>query len=194
MKKIFIPFLAVSLLSFSCQKSNNLVQKANASPETEPSQASRNPSYFLSFRINGVTKNFNYYPVAIKTTTSWNFTILEIKGSTSAPSGETFSIAIDNTKSAKSISSGFYEDNSPSYSLEAEYVPGTSGIFHTSLSGINQSQNGAVPANGDNFHTIISSFANGEIKGTFSGDFYKNNDPNSSKISITDGAFYVHLN
>jgi len=41
--------------------------------------------------------------------------------------------------------------------------------------------------------TTITSFTNGEIKGTFSGDFYYNSNPAGAKKSITNGAFYVKV-
>jgi hypothetical protein len=194
MKNISIPFLVMSLLFLSCQKNNSLSQKTNLSPATVSTQASQTPSYFMSCQVDGITKNFNIKPVAIKTTTSWNFTILEIRGSSSSPAGETFSIAIDNTKSAKSIGSGFYGDNSTAYSLEAAYLSESAGNFHAGPSGTAQTQNSSILENGVGFHTIITSFSSGEIRGAFSGDIYKDNDPNNAKISITNGAFYVRLN
>ena len=189
MKKIYFLSLAVIVLFFSCQKSNTL-KPLTTTPvtPTTPTSETPAPNYFITCDVDGVTKSFNANASATKTTTTWNFTILDFKGLISAAGSETLNIGIDNSLSADSIVAGTYSDTSSRFSLEALYVS-PSAVSYDAGTLITSKAKSTV----NHLTTTITSFVNGEIKGTFSGDFYLNSDPTSTKISITNGSFYVKV-
>jgi DMSO reductase anchor subunit len=183
MKKIYFLSLVVTVLFFSCQKSNTLAPTTQTL--TTSNSATTSPAYFVTCNIDGVAKNFNISAGATKTTTAWNFTILSFKGLTAATSQEALSISIDNSLSADHIVTGTYTDISPRFSIEAVYV---------SDAALNYNAGSEVAKTISNhLTTTITSIANDEIRGTFSGDFYYNNDPTAAKKSITNGSFFVKI-
>src|ERR1700733_14997164 len=153
MKNIGIPFLIISSLFFSCQKNNSLSQLKNNNPGTESLEASKIPAYFLSCQIDGQVKRFNMAALAVRTTTSWNFSKLEIRGSSPSPTGETFRITIDNTKSAKSIGTGMYGSNSAQYSLEGSYLPEQAQHYLAGSGSYFPIQSNSPEENETEFHT-----------------------------------------
>lgn len=190
MKKIYFLSLAVIVLFFSCQKSNTLKPITTTPPvtPTTPTDVTPTPNYFITCDVDGVAKSFNANASATKTTTTWNFTILDFKGLISAAGSETLSIGIDNSLSADSIVAGTYSDTSSKFSLEALYVS-PSATDYSAGTAVSVKTQSAI----NHLTTTITSFSNGEIKGTFSGDFYLNSDPTSTKKSITNGSFYVKV-
>jgi hypothetical protein len=189
MKKIYFLSLVIIVLFLSCQKSNTLkpLTTTPATPTTPTSETAA-PNYFITCDVDGVTKSFNANASATKTTTTWNFTILDFKGLISAAGSETLSIGIDNSLSADSIVAGTYSDTSSKFSLEALYVSPSSVAYDAGTAITSKTKNAV-----NHLTTTITSFSNGEIKGTFSGDFYYNSDPTSTKKSITNGSFYVKV-
>lgn len=190
MKKMYILSLITTILFLSCQKSNTLKPITTTTPPASTTTTSETPTpaYFITCDVDGVAKSFNANASATKTTTTWNFTILDFKGLISAAGSETLSIGIDNSLSADSIVTGTYSDTSSKFSLEALYVSPTASDYGAGTLVSSKTQSTI-----NHLTTTITSFINGEIKGTFSGDFYYNSDPTSSKKSITNGSFYVKI-
>jgi hypothetical protein len=195
MKSLYTVSLISAMLLFACQKSNTLkpIIQTPTHPTDSLSITTPPPSYFVTCNVDGVAKSFNADAGATKTTTTWNFTILDFKGLVSLAGSETISIGIDNSLSADSIVAGTYTDTSTRFSLEAIYVSDAAVTYDAGTTLAAASGAKGAPVITNHLTTTITSISNGEIKGTFSGDFYYNNDLNGTKKSITNGTFYVKV-
>lgn len=147
-------------------------------------------NFHVNFTQDGVSKSFTGHVVAHRDTVG-NYYSLTIIGANTATSFDNYmSIYIDNDPVHGSFTTGEYPDNSPSFSVLSTYT--VNSIEHESGQSValDAAANGITLAH--HFKVIITSIDNNTIRGTFSGDYYKNGDTHSAvKFNITNGDFYA---
>jgi hypothetical protein len=173
MKKLSFIAIACLLLFGSCQKENG-----------------QDNNYHVSFTVDGVNKKYTGYVFAHLDTIS-GYVELSTGGADSPVSFDNYiGFYINNSPGNSNITSGQYEDNSAGFTVlstyavnSVEYEAGQSvaedAVFY----------NVTIP---NHFKVIITSMDKKTMRGTFSGDYYKNGDVrNGPKVSITNGDFYL---
>lgn len=170
MKKISILSLVLIGLFLSCKKSNS-----------GPSS-----SYHMTATVNGTAKTFNIGTIATKITNG-NVTLITITGFGSTTTGEALTVTIDNGFGASTIGAGTYSDTTAKFDVGGTYLISAGQQFVAGTSVVQTM--GAVITN--HLKLIITAMDSQTIRGTFSGDYYYNGDPTSSKKTITNGDFYA---
>ena len=173
MKTICLSLL-VALTFFSCKKDNT---------ET---------TYGIKCNINGVPKTFNIQMHGEKGEDN-GFKYVTFQGLNNSSSEEYFAGIISNLPSYKEITTGTYMDGSNDFELLFTYALSFSGQeYEAGRTLYQEAQYRGVPISNP-FKFTITSLTNEVVKGTFSGDFYFEADPNAEKKSITNGEFAVKL-
>jgi hypothetical protein len=138
-------------------------------------------SYHVTASIDGSTHTFNVQPIGTLTT-SLGYTIVGVAGAGStSPNGEV--IELTRTNASGSIVAGTYTDTSSTVLISGMYTASQSASY---LCGT-----GTPAVNYNHLKIVISSIDKTSVKGSFSGDFFLNDDPSAAKKSITSGDFYV---
>jgi hypothetical protein len=173
MKKLFIAIVLFSILFVSCKKGNDT-------------------NYHVTFTADGVNKSFTGHTFGHFETVG-GFTTLSIVGATSSTSFDNYmGIYLDNSTGQGTIVAGQYDDTFTNFSLLSTY----------SINAVDHEAGQSVAADAvtygvtipNHFRVIITSMDDETIRGTFSGDFYKDgNVQTGTKISVTNGDFYVKL-
>lgn len=169
-----IAILALTIL-FSCQK--------NTSSES---------NYHVSFTVDGKAVNYTGYVGATFDTASGYIDLTALGANSSTSYDNYFGFYLDNYSGAKSITTGQYVDASTDFTLLGNYTIGGVEYDAGQTVATDAITNNVTIAN--HFKVNITSLDRNTIKGTFSGDFFKNGDmSNISKVSITNGDFYLKL-
>jgi hypothetical protein len=182
----FISILVISL--FSCKKSSS-----NSNPSTS--------KYFISCTINGANKTFNVSTQAIDSNFGGGLEMVGIGGlSDTSGTPEGFDLSIQNDPTLQPITTGNYTDTSSSVTLNSDILSN----YYIGISDANYFNAGTVFAEimsgsgstlTNHLKVSITLLSSTEIKGTFSGDYYANQDPSatSSIHTVTNGNFYLKL-
>jgi hypothetical protein len=149
-------------------------------------------NFHFNFTENGVNKSYTGNVLAHRDTVG-NYYSITILGSTTATSlNDYMGIYMDNDPVHGSFSAGEYTDNSPSFSVVTTY----------NKNGIEYKAGQSVAIDGvyygipiaHHFKVTITSINSNTIRGTFSGDFYKDGNVQSTdKLNITNGDFYAQF-
>jgi hypothetical protein len=178
MKKLIGFALLTVIILVSCAK------------EKGRQQGQQDNNYHFNFTVNGTKKSFTGY-IAAHTDTTNGFVELMILGAPAVTSYDNYlGLYLSNDPAKGNIGTGQYLDNSTNYTLLTTYeisaVPYEAG------------QSVAEDAVTDNvtianhFKLNITSMDKNTIRGTFSGDYFQDGSAkNGTKLSITDGDFYV---
>ena len=172
MKKIFHILLLPAILFLSCSKEVD-------------------ENYHVSFTVNGVAKTYTAHTFAHLQAVGGGNSELTILGAGSSTSfGDYLGIYINNSPGNGAIQAGQYQDNSASYTVLTTYENAGSA-YEAGHTVAEQGVIYSIPIANHFRATITELTANGVARGTFSGDYYKDGDVHSTKISITNGTFYV---
>jgi len=147
-------------------------------------------NYHVSFKVDGVSKTYTANVLAHADTTG-SYMSLTILGADSPTSFDNYmSIYLDNSPGNGNINAGQYQDNSANFSLVTTY----------NKNGIEYKAGQSVAEDGvyynviiaHHFKVTITSIDKTTIRGTFSGDYYRDGDVQSTtKLNVTDGDFFV---
>ena len=174
MKKIFFILLLPAILFLSCNKEKDLDE-----------------SYHVSFTVNGVPKTYTVHTLAhLQDLGSGNSELTILGAASSTSYNDYLGIYINNSPGGGTIQAGQYQDNSSSRTILTTYENGGSE-YEAGLTVAQEAVTYNVPIAKHFTVNITSLTTNGVAKGTFSGDYYMNGDVHSTKISITNGEFYV---
>ena len=147
-------------------------------------------NYHISFKVDGVNKTFTAHVLA-HTDTTGAYIALTILGADSPTSFDNYmGIYLDNSPGNGNINAGQYLDNSANFSLITTFAK--NGIEYKAGQSVAEDAvaNSIIITN--HFKVTITSMSNNTIRGTFSGDYYKDgNVQGALKLNITDGDFYV---
>ena len=173
MKKICLVLLLPAILFLSCQKEKD------------------DQNYHVSFTVNGVNKTYTGHTLAHVEDLGGGDLELIILGATTASSFDDYiGIYINNSPGGGTIQPGLYQDNSTDRVVLTTYENGGSSYEAGQTVAEEAIANNVTIAN--HFKVNITELTtNGVARGTFSGDYYKDGDVHSTKISITNGEFYV---
>jgi len=173
MKKLsLIAFISVIVIS-SCSKPKD-----------------NDDNFRVTFKQDGVDKSFTGHVLAHRDTVGGYYS-LTILGAHSATGFDNYmSFYIDNDPGNGSINPGQYNDNSTTHSVLTNYTvnsvewdAGTSVAQDAVYYGV------TIP---HRFNVTITSADANTIRGTFSGDYYKDGDVQGTQKSyITNGEFYA---
>ena len=172
MKKIFLILLLPAILFLSCSKDSD-------------------NNYHLSFTVNGTAKTYTGYTAAHLEDLGGGDFELMILGATNANSTTDYlGIYINNSPGGGTLQAGLYTDTSPNRILLSTY--GSGALSYEA--GHTVAQNGVTynVTIANHFKVNITELNTGGVaRGTFSGDYYPDGDVHGTKISITNGEFYV---
>ena len=172
MKKTFLILLLPAILFLSCSKESD-------------------DNYHVSFTVNGVAKTYTGYPVAHLQDLGGGDFELMILGATTANSYDDYlGIYINNSPGGGTIQAGQYTDNMPNRVLLSTYGKGTS-TWEAGHTVAEQAVFYNIPIANHFTVNITELNTSGVARGTFSGDYYPDGDVHGTKISITNGEFYV---
>ena len=172
MKKVFHFLLLPTILFLSCSK------------ETDE-------NYHVSFTANGAAKTYTAHTLAhLQDAGGGNFELTILGAASSTSYDDYLGIYINNSPGGGAIQAGQYNDNTPDRIVLTTYENGGSA-YEAGHTVADQAVIYNVPI-ANHFKVTISELTtNGVARGTFSGDYYKDGDVHSTKISITSGEFYV---
>lgn len=172
MKKIFVILLLPTILFLSCSK-----------------EADEN--YHVSFTVNGVAKKYTAHTLAhVQDVGGGNFELTILGAANSTSYDDYIGIYINNSPGNGTIQAGQYQDNSTSYTVLTTYENGGSA-YEAGLTVAEEAVIYNVPITNHFKVNITELTTNGVARGTFSGDYYEDGDVHSTKVSITNGEFYV---
>jgi hypothetical protein len=162
--------LFIALTFFSCKKDNTEI------------------TYGIKCNINGVPKTFNILSNAHREEDN-GYKSVSILGMNNGSTEEYFTGIIINMPSQKAIEAGSYLDASHDFELLFTYALSYSGPeYEAGRTLYDEAQYRGVPISNP-LKVTITSITNEVVKGTFSGDFYFEADPNAEKKTITNGEF-----
>ena len=173
MKKTLLQFALIcvaALLFFSCKKEKD-----------EPDSSS-----YISFKMDGVQKNFQAKSVAVKVTQG------ELNSIAFTAYQDTISaefVYIQVTQKDKPISTGTYMDpgpNSEDLLVIAGYMPANQDPVKTYSAGLQEDNNPRL-------QVTITSLTDKNVTGTFSGTFYDNDGDGPGTSAVTEGKFSLPL-
>lgn len=172
MKKALLYFALVIVTSalVSCKKEKN-----------EPDSTS-----YISFKMDGVQKNFQAKAVAVKVTQD-QFHSIAFTAYQDTTSAEFVYIQV--TQIDKEISTGTYVDPGPDSEdllVVAGYMPANQDPAHTYSAGLQEDNNPRL-------QVTITSLTDKNVTGTFSGTFYENDGDGPGTSAITEGKFSLPL-
>lgn len=166
------------VLFSSCQKETSKVVDTN---------------YHITCKVDGQAASFNVGATAYHID-SLGQTIIAIAGADAATtSPKILSLAIISLEPGTAITAREYIDTSAVFGIGSDYVVQNGIEEYVSgydLPAIAQ-ENNVTLAN--HLKITIREITDITIRGTFSGDYYLNQDINSTKKTITDGDFYVKI-
>jgi hypothetical protein len=173
MKKIFFLAFILATLFYSCKKNND--------------------SYYIRCNIDGVSRNFSVQTFAHhETDPGTGRKGIGMGGlATSDVEGDWFGFWVDNIPSGNEIKPGSYTGTMADFGLLGTFTDATAG--HDWYGGTSLEEDAvtySVPIT-NHFTLNIQSIDGSAIRGTFSGDFYNDGDPRSTKKSVTNGEFYL---
>jgi hypothetical protein len=176
MKKLTILGLLVAISFVSCQKEKDRQDSDN--------------NYHFSFTVDGVKKSYTGY-IAAHTDTVSGYVSLTILGAPAVTSFDNYlGIYLDNVPNKGNITVGQYLDLGPNFNLITTY--NLNGVEYESGQSVAED---AITDNitiANHFKLNITSMDKTTIRGTFSGDYFKDGDAkNGTKLNITNGDFYV---
>jgi len=172
MKKICLILLLPVILFLSCSKESD-------------------DNYHLSFTVNGTAKNYTGYTAAHLEDLGGGDFELMILGATSTNSFDDYlGIYINNSPGGGNITAGVYNDNMPNRVLLSTYAQGSS-TWEAGHTVAEEAVIYNIPIANHFTVNITELNTSGVARGTFSGDYYPDGDPHGTKISITNGEFYV---
>jgi hypothetical protein len=172
MKKIFLILLLPVVLFLSCNKEYN-------------------HNYYFRFKADGTDKNYTGYILAhLEDLGSGDFE-LTILGAPNANSFDDYlGIYINNSPGGGTITAGQYNDNSTTRVVLSTYGKGTIG-YEAGTTMYEEAVANNVTITNHFTGNITELNTSGNARGTFSGDYYPDGDIHGTKISITNGEFYV---
>lgn len=174
MKKIALIAACVLILFSSCKK-----------------ESSGSNSYHVSFTVDGVNKSYTGYAIVHIDSAAGDIELTILGGKTAASYDDYFGIYINNYPGGGKIPAGEYHDNSTAFTVLSTFQNGATGKEYESGQTVNDDATSHNVAIVNHFKANITSMDGKTAKGTFSGDYYQDGDIQSSKISITNGDFYV---
>lgn len=150
-------------------------------------------NYHITCKVDGQAASFNIGATAYQID-SLGQTIIAIAGADAATtSPKVLSVAIISLEPGAAITAREYSDTSTVYGIGSDYVV-QSGIEEYvagyDLPAIAQ-ENNVTLAN--HLKISIKEITDNTIRGSFSGDYYLNEDINSTRKTITEGDFYVKI-
>jgi len=174
MKKVFHILLLPTILFLSCSK-----------------ESDSDENYHVSFTVNGVAKTYTAHTLAHLQDAGGGNLELTILGAANSTSYDDYlGIYINNSPGGGAIQAGQYNDNTPDRIVLTTYENGGSA-YEAGHTVAEQGVIYNVPIANHFKVTITELTTNGVARGTFSGDYYKDGDVHSTKISIMNGEFYV---
>jgi hypothetical protein len=173
MKKFFTPLTVFSLflLISSCKKSSST-------------------SYSVTANVSGTSVGFNAAAYAVVSTTAQGKVII-IQAVANPQAGQSIILSVGNSSGNAPIVVGTtYVDTASDWDVEGVYTEGQSSIYSAGTVLASDALNlGVAVAN--HLKITFTSIDSTAVKGTFSGDFYFNEDPNGAIKPITNGSFDV---
>lgn len=150
-------------------------------------------NYHITCKVDGQEASFNVGATAYQID-SLGETIIAIAGADAAStSPKVLSLAIISIEPGAAITAREYTDTSTVYGIGSDYIV-QNGIEEYvagyDLPAIAQ-QNNVTLAN--HLKITIKEITDITIRGSFSGDYYLNQDVNANRKTITDGDFYVKI-
>jgi hypothetical protein len=171
MKTICLSLL-IALTFFSCKKDNT------------------DTTYGIKCNINGVPKTFNIQMRAQRELDN-GYKSVSFIGLNNSSSEEYLGGMVLNIPSQKEITAGTYTDASSEFEVLFTYSLSYSGPDYEAGSSLYEYAQYRGVTVSNPLKLTITSISNDVIKGTFSGDFYIDANPDNEKKSITNGEFAV---
>lgn len=172
MKRIAYLCLALGLLLSACKKDS--------------------ANYYLRCHIDGVARTFNVACFAATDVDpgSGARVLLTTGFATSDTEKDWIGFWIDNSGSLNDIVAGTYTGTGTDFTLLGTHTDANGHDFEAGTSAEENAVNYSTPI-ANHFTVTIQSIDDKTIKGTFSGDFYRDADPREAKKSVTNGEFYL---
>jgi hypothetical protein len=173
MKKTILQFTLIcvaALLFFSCPKEKNVPDSGS----------------YISFKMDGVQKNFKAKSVAVKVAQG-EFNSIGFTAFQDTTSAEFVYIQV--TQKNKPISTGTYVDpgpNSEDLLVIAGYMPANQDPVKTYAAGLQEDNNPRL-------QVTITGLTTENVTGTFSGTFYDNGGDGPGISAVTEGKFSLPL-
>ena len=172
MKKICLILLLPAILFLSCKKESD-------------------DNYHVSFTVNGVAKTYTAHTLAhLQDLGGGDFELMILGATSSTSFNDYMGIYINNSPGGGTLQAGLYTDTSPNRILLSTY--GNGALSYEA--GHTVAENGvtySVPI-ANHFKVNITELnTGGTARGTFSGDYYEDGDVHGTKVTITNGEFYV---
>lgn len=172
MKKISIIAICLLVILSSCKKENS------------------GSNYHITFYADGVQKSYTGYAVFHKEDVSGDIELTILGAKTATSFDDYFGIYINNYPGGGNIPAGQYTDNSTDFTVLSTFQNGASKEYESGQSMAEDAAYYNIPI-ANHFKVNITSMDSKTAKGTFSGDYFLDGDVKSTKISITNGDFYV---
>ncbi len=173
MKSIYFLVLAASCLFLSCKKDKE-----------------EDGSYHISCKVDGVAKTFNTLAFAVKG--KEDLYGLVITGR-SASGNDAEAVGIVLTSAEADIGPNTYTDAGTAHHLIGSYQIGIDGVAYGGGTEVNLQAVSGNKTIVNHFKVVISSVTENAVRGTFSGDVYKDDDIDAEKKTLLDGSFYVPI-
>ena len=181
--KQLVLFAVVGLLLASCQKEKSLETSAVVAP-------GGTSTYYLTAKIDGTLHTFDVNDAAKITDFGSGMSSLSILGSASSSTSdlEGINLSINFFNVSPAVGTYTQENSGNDYLTAGVYNPNSATLVYTA--GITSSS--TLP-----LAITIAKLDNTEIKGTFTGAFYKTDitsgAPSSDYITITEGTFKLPI-
>lgn len=175
MKKYSILLCLLAVLGLSCSKDKK-----------------DENNYFFRFTLDGVQKEYNVDAFATLNIDGSSEVLILSAAEKSGNDSPIMGFTISNHPTSNPIVSRVYDDKWDEFQTEGGYSPNGVILYQAgaTLRGVSESVN--IPIT-NHLRFEIKAISGGTMTGTFSGDFYKDAEPDEEKKVITGGEFFVPL-
>ncbi len=183
MRRLLVIFGILGFFFSSCSKETSVGQDSGGSSD----------EYYVTCKINGIATTFNVSPIAGIQRESGFMAFNVLGAATAQTNTNTIAFIIITNNVGGNISTGTYTDHDDDFELLATITQSDNSIdYQAGATVFSEAENAGVPI--DKQITVnLTTLTDQVAKGTFSGDFYKDGDPNGDIIKVTEGKFFVKV-
>src|SRR5258706_6787626 len=149
-------------------------------------------NYHVSFAVDGVSKTYTAHVLAHRDTTAGYFSITILATNSATSFDNYMGIYLDNSPGHGNFIAGQYADNSTTFTVLTNYT--NNSIEYDAGQSVADDAATYNVTIAHHLKVVITSIDKNTVRGTFSGDHYKDGDVRgTTKLNITNGDFYANV-